>query len=171
VSTIVSTKFKRESELGLFKSGLSKFSLSEKNTDDHRIYNSHDDRRYIKVESIKLDGYFRSYDGKIDFIKMDVQGAEGLVLKGMVKLLKMKRCKKIYTEFWPIGLKRSGIEAKEFLDLLIKHDFELYHVNEDEKKIEPVHISRLLEMYSAEKENFTNLYCIKSVRSSDVGGA
>ena len=95
------------------------------------------------------------------FVKIDIQGAEGLALQGMGELLKKNKSIRIISEFWPIGLKRSGIRPKEYLNSLIKNGFKLYRINEEEKKIEPVYIDELLETYAPEKENHTYLYCVK----------
>lgn len=108
------------------KTGKLKLYLSEDNPGDHRIYNSHDGRKSFEIEAIRLDDYFKDYDGKIDFIKMDIQGAEGWAIQGMLNLLKKNKTVKIVSEFWPIGLKRSGIEPDEYLKLLIELGFKLY---------------------------------------------
>ena len=84
----------------------------------------------------------------------------GGAIQGMFNLLK-KNNVKIITEFWPIGLKRFGIDPEECLKLLIEFGFKLYEVNEREKKIKPVNVPKLLEVYTPEKENFTNLLCLK----------
>jgi len=52
----------------------------------------------------------------------------------MLNLLE-KNNVKIITEFWPIGLKRFGIDPEEYLKLLIELGFKLYEVSEQEKKI------------------------------------
>lgn len=136
--------------------------LSARSVGDHRIYNSYDGRESIEIEAITLDDYFANYNGNIDFIKMDIQGAEGGALQGSSNLIKKNKNLKIVTEFWPIGLKRFGIEPMEYLKSLIKHGFNLYEINERLKKIELViNISKLLEIYTPEKENFTNLLCVK----------
>lgn len=142
------------------KTGKIRLYLCEDNKGDHRIYNSHDDRKSIEIEAIRLDEYFKNYNGKIDFIKMDIQGAEGGASQGMFNLLK-KNNVKIITEFWPNGLKRFGIDHEEYLKLFIELGFKLYMVNEQKKKIELVNIPKLLETYTPEKENFTNLLCVK----------
>lgn len=142
------------------KTGKIRLYLSEDNKADHRIYDSHDGRQSIEIESIRLDDYFKNYDRKIAFIKMDIEGAEGGALQGMTNLLKENKNVKIATEFWPIGVKKFGMEPEEYLKLLLKHNFKLYHINEQEKKIEPANISELLETYTLEKENFTNLLCV-----------
>ncbi|MFQ5574888.1 MAG: FkbM family methyltransferase [Terriglobia bacterium] len=61
--------------------------LNEGNTADHRMYDSRDGRKHIEVETVRVDDYFAEYEGKIDFIKMDIQGAEGAALSGMVRLI------------------------------------------------------------------------------------
>jgi len=66
---------------------------------------------------------------------------------------------RITTEFWPIGLKRFGIEPKEYLKLLLGQGFKLYNINEQEKRIEPVNALTLLKTCTVEKE--TNLLCIR----------
>ena len=142
------------------KTGKIKLYLCEDNKGDHRIYNSHDGRQSIEIEAIRLDDYFKNYNGAVDFIKMDIQGAEGGAIQGMFNLLK-KNNVKIITEFWPIGLKRFGIDSEECLKLLIEFGFKLYEVNEREKKIKPVNVPKLLEVYTPKKENCTNLLCLK----------
>ncbi len=135
--------------------------LSEENEADHRIYNSHDGRQFIEIEAIRLDDYFKNYNGKIDFIKMDIQGAEGGAIQGMPLLLQKTNNLKMVTEFWPIGFKRFGIKPEEYLKLLLKHGFKLYLINEQKKEIEAItNISKLLKIFTLEKENHTNLLCI-----------
>lgn len=143
------------------KTGRIRLYLSEYHKDDQRIYDSHDGRKSIEIEAIRLDDYFKNYNGGIDFIKMDVQGAEGKVIQGMPSLLQKAGTLKIITEFWPLGLKTCGTEPEEYPKLLQKHGFKLYHVNEGKKKIEPAHIAELLETYIPEKENYTDLLCIR----------
>ena len=142
------------------KTGKIKLYLCGDNQGDHRIYDSHDNRHWIQIEAIRLDDYFKNYNGKINFIKMDIQGAEGGAAQGMFNLLK-KNNVKIVTEVWPIGLKRFGTDAEEYLKLLAELGFRLYEINEREKKIKPVNIPELLEIYTPEKENETNLLCMR----------
>ncbi|MFB0524156.1 MAG: FkbM family methyltransferase [Phycisphaerae bacterium] len=138
--------------------------LSEENKGDHRIYDSHEHRKSIEIEAIRLDDYFKNYNGRVNFIKMDIQGAEGGAIEGMTNLLKKNKSVKIMTEFWPIGLKRFGIDPEEFLKLLMQYGFKLYHIIEQEKKIEPVNISssysKLLDRYYPDGD-FTYLLCVK----------
>jgi len=56
------------------QTGNARLYLSPKSTVDHRIYSSNDNRKFIDVEAVRLDDYFLDNNGKIDFIKMDIQG-------------------------------------------------------------------------------------------------
>jgi len=142
------------------KTGKLKLYLSEDNMGDHRIYNSYDNRESIEIEAVRLDDYFKNYRAGINFIKMDIQGAEYGAIQGMLNLLKENNLK-IIMEFWPSGLKRFGIAPAECLELLVEFGFRLFEVNEREKKIRPVNVPRLLEIYTPEKENYTKLLCIR----------
>src|SRR3990167_1916537 len=44
------------------KNGRLKLFLSEDNLADHRIYDSKDGRRFVEIESVKLDDYFKDYN-------------------------------------------------------------------------------------------------------------
>src|SRR3989344_326562 len=136
-----------------------KLFLADINTGDHRIYDSHDGRKFIEVESIKLDDYFKDFRKNINFIKMDIQGAESCAIYGMQKLLKKNKNLKLTSEFWPIGLKNSGIEPSDYLKMLLNHGFKLYNIDEIVGKIEQTNPKKLLKIYTPQKENFTNLLC------------
>ncbi len=71
----------------------------------------------VEVESQTLDDYAKKINGRINFIKMDVQGAEGLVFWGAANLLKNHK-PVILTEFWPYGLQNNGTDPLELLNTL-----------------------------------------------------
>jgi len=126
-----------------------------------KIYDSPASHQYIEIESISLDDYFKNYKGKIDFIKMDIEGAEGGAIQGMTSLLQKNKNIKIISEFWPDGLKEFGVEPEAHLKLLVGQGFKLYNLNQQKKKIEPVNISELLEI-CPKKEKATNLFLTKN---------
>jgi FkbM family methyltransferase len=143
------------------KTGKIRLYLNKDNMGAHTIYDSGDGHRCIEIEAIQLDDHFKDYDGKIDFIKMDIEGAEGGAIQGMCNLLNKNQNVKIITEFWPSGCKRFGIGSEEYLKLLLELGFNLYEINVQEKKIKPVNIPKLLEIYTPEKQNYTNILCVR----------
>jgi FkbM family methyltransferase len=135
--------------------------LNEDNSGDNRIYDSHDGRRSVEIETVALDSYFVGFQGRIDFIKMDIQGAEHAALCGMADLLKRNRGVKLVTEFWPFGLAMFGVAPKSYLQLLVDHGFHLSNVDERLGKVLPVSIPELLAAYTVQKQNQTNLFCTR----------
>jgi FkbM family methyltransferase len=77
--------------------------LSPDNAGDHRLYESAGKARpAVEAEAVTLDSVFRDRPGKVDFIKVDVQGSEGAVLEGMAGLLGWLPQVKMTLEFWPL---------------------------------------------------------------------
>jgi FkbM family methyltransferase len=62
----------------------------------------------------------------LDFVKIDVQGWELEVFKGMHGQLAGSRPLRIYFEFWPAGLRAAGSEPAELLAFLRQRGFRLY---------------------------------------------
>jgi FkbM family methyltransferase len=79
------------------------------------------------VETETLDSICaRNGIGRIDFLKMDVQGHEGLVLRGASAVLSAsERCLLMF-EFWPQGLSQSGSAPEQFLGDLDAAGFKLF---------------------------------------------
>jgi FkbM family methyltransferase len=141
--------------------GETRLYLSEDNEVNHRIYDSYDGRQSIEIEATRLDDYFKNYNGKIDFIKMDIQGAEGRAIQGMSNLLKKNYNVKIAMEFSPMLLEKFGTAPEECLRLLTEFGFKVFEIAEREKRIKPVNIPKLLEIYTSNKKSHTNLLCLR----------
>lgn len=67
----------------------------------------------------------------IDFVKIDVEGGEIEVLKGMSKILQFNPALRLIVEWNPSALKRAGHEAEELPDLLQKAGFHVSVIDED----------------------------------------
>ncbi len=143
------------------KGGNIKLYLNKQNTGDHRTYDSQDNRESIFIESVSLDDYFKNIK-KINLIKIDIQGAELKALKGALNLISKNKNLKLFTEFWPMGLKLNQSSAKEYLKLLAKYSFKLLQISEETNKLTPVNSKQLLKLYPAAKTNYTNLFCIRN---------
>jgi len=141
------------------KNGKTKLYLSENNKGDHRIYDSGESRKSIMVETVCLDEFLKDYKDKINFIKMDIQGAEGNALKGMTSLIKNNKKIKILTEFWPMGLNNFDFNSKKFLEILEDCGFNFNEIH----KTGLIEITKdeLLIKYPANKTKHTNLLCLK----------
>jgi len=135
---------------------------SADNAGDHRVHPADGDRPAVSVDAVAVDGLFRDRRGGIDFVKMDVQGAEGAALEGMAGLLGRSRRAKVMLEFWPFGLVRAGYTAERLLDRLGELGFRLSEADEAERLVRRTDPRALLAEYPAADDVFTNLWCVKA---------
>lgn len=149
------------------KNGFTQLSLSKWNSGDHRIYHprrggGHSKNRQIQVETVALDNYFKEPHGDINLIKMDIQGAEALALRGMSGLLRRYTEVKLISEFSPFLLSECGIDPEDYLRSLCRLDFKLYDLDVASQKILPTTPYELMKTYAnSTREKFTDLLCTR----------
>jgi len=82
----------------------------------------------IKVELTTIDSFVNTCDIKnIDILKMDVQGAEYMVIKGAKETLKKGIVKIIYTEIITLPTYEGQLDFDEMINLMKSVGFKLYH--------------------------------------------
>ena len=115
------------------------------------------------VDCIRLDDYFSNSEffDKINFIKMDLEGAEYQALLGMHSLLANNNKLSILTEFSPNSLDDAGTSASKFFDLFLNEGFQLYFLDDTSQKIIPIEKNDLLEINSTNQ--VINLLCKKQI--------
>lgn len=144
--------------------------LAEENKGDHRIFETEGRRESIEVEAVSLDEYFRGHEGSIDFVKIDTQGAEAVIIQGMSELIRDNDGMLMAVEFWPYGLSEFGFDAAELLEVLRSFGFHFFDLGiwqgrggkfvfsrAKRLQLEEKEIALLLEQYTVENEMFTNL--------------
>lgn len=142
--------------------GNAKLFLSSDNLGDHRLYHT-GERKSYEVSMIPLDFYFS--DEHIDFIKIDTQGSELNILRGMKKIIeKNKLHLACLMEFSPGILKLANIALEELMEELNALDARLYkpiHENlmmvtdsQGGRKID----SDLIKIQALNKTSITNMY-------------
>ncbi|MBC7939432.1 MAG: FkbM family methyltransferase [Chitinophagaceae bacterium] len=99
----------REGEIALF--------VSDDLNVDHRTYDDGRGRRQAAIRAVSLDGFLPPGE-PVHLIKLDVQGAEYGVLQGARRVLEGNADIALIMEFWPFGLRQSGVGAGMLLDLL-----------------------------------------------------
>jgi FkbM family methyltransferase len=130
---------------------------------DHRIYDTHDNRESIEVESIRLDDYFKDFNQKISLVKSNIQGADYAAFQGMKSVIEKSKSNIILAmEFNPAMIKGfgSGI-AEEFLDQLLAYDFKLYDLRWQEG-IFPITRDKMLQLYNEKNKKGGFMLCIPS---------
>jgi FkbM family methyltransferase len=142
--------------------GFGRLYRSADNRGDHRIYDSHDGREAIDTRCISLDDYFVGVNRAVNFIKMDIQGAEAQALRGMCRLLARSPGVRIVTEFWPRGMTLCGDDPRKFLDELLALGFDVGVIDEHCHRILSAEPQQLLDRLPVGPNHdlaFTNLYC------------
>lgn len=144
------------------KCGKMKLYLSDSGIVGHRIKQIENLEKCIEVESIILDDYMKklNLDGKINFIKIDVEGAEHVVLKGSKKILEKNNHLKIFTEFNREEIKKYDSDPDEMLSLLINNDFHFFLPNYKTNTLSLCGKDILLTSDELLKENL-NILCRK----------
>lgn len=139
-------------QLKLYRSSLSNL--------DHRIVAHSQTEDTISIKGVKLDEFPDVSDCVVDFIKMDIQSAEGWALEGMKDIVSRSKNVMILTEFWPAGLEHSQYGAEKFLRQLASMGFELVDVKDDVGSA-PESIEQLTKRYPSNLIDHTNLLCLR----------
>jgi len=140
------------------KLGKIPFYINKRNTGDNRIMDFENSAKKIEVEAVSLDDYFSEYRGKIDFIKMDIQGSEGLALEGMKKLIEKNKNIKVISEFWPGEMTKYKINHRDFLNFFESNNFKFYEISEEKKSVIEVKTKVLLEKLNEKNGKYANLF-------------
>lgn len=123
--------------------GQGQLYLSPENKGDHRLFDCDGGRlsRKIKVISGK---HLASVTERIDFIKIDTQGAEYHILKGIKDIVfKNRRHLIMIVEFWPYGLRMAGTSGNRMLDVLASFKMPLNIIDHLSHQLWPVDIEAL----------------------------
>lgn len=96
--------------------------LNPENRGDHQMYNAKNDRQSTPISLLNGDEFFADV-ARVDFIKIDTQGAEYHVLSGLDALIRRSLpALKLIVEFWPFGLRKAGHSGEALLDLLLSYE-------------------------------------------------
>jgi FkbM family methyltransferase len=156
------------------RTGRLELFLSGQGNDRHSIYPNPRDLssgRTWEVTATCLDDFLASEGWpQIDFIKMDIEGAEPLALKGMNQLLKRSENLRILSEFAPESLRAGGHAPAQFLEELALLGFT---VNWLDDSGELKHLARKdFSGYATDSERLgvVNLYCDKKQALREAQG-
>lgn len=135
--------------------GMVEISVSNSDSVDHRIFLI-GEREGVLVPCRSLDSVIEA-GTPIDFIKMDIQGAEGLALEGMRRLVSEQQNLILVSEYEPWGLKESGYGARQYCETLVSMGFQLHDLNEKSGELTATSPDALEKQYPAVKDRFTTL--------------
>jgi FkbM family methyltransferase len=106
------------------RTGSAPLYLSSVNPGDHRLV-GRGGGESLTVDVVALDHKLPELRGKLDWVKIDVQGGELDVLNGMRSLIRTSPNLTIVLEFAPIALEEFGAEPGQLLGLLQEAGFDV----------------------------------------------
>jgi FkbM family methyltransferase len=106
------------------------------------------DDQTIEVKTVSLDHHL-SHLEHIDVVKIDVEGAEQWVLKGMKRIILNNPEIKIIMEFAPVHIKRSGSDPSDFIREIRDMGLDIQLIDEETGKIRDISDDELCGVYSA----------------------
>lgn len=134
---------------------------NSQNKGDNRIYCDPVCNDTQKITADTLDNICASAGIlNIDFLKVDVQGAESRVLYGAKDILSRSADCVIMSEFWPYGISRCGNDPHDYLEFLSSLGFSLCELL-GASVIEIKDFNQLIKKASGRK--YINLIGIKGV--------
>ena len=124
---------------------------------DHKTYATENYTSTTEIECVAIDDVLSA--PKVDFIKIDIQGFEYFAFKGMENVLAKNESLKIVTEFYPYGIKKSGVSSADFINLLIQNNFKISTI--EEQGLVPFDKENIALYEHKEKDTYLNLFLMK----------
>ena len=116
-----------------------RFVTTPHHVGDHHLVDGPTSEPTTTVATTSVDAQRRRLGGTVDLIKIDTQGAELAIFRGMHELLSTQSRKPvIITEFWPHGLRRYGASAADLIDLMESSGYEAFLIDDLAKAARPI---------------------------------
>ena len=126
------------------KSGATMLFVNPKASTGHTITAHRELMKSISCEMTSLD---ESLSGqRVDFVKIDVEGAEIAVLRGMRRVISENPRIQLLCEFAPDLLSEAEVEPRDLLEQLAAYGFTIYKL--DSRRREMVRIIDLFQLSS-----------------------
>jgi FkbM family methyltransferase len=101
----------------------------------------------IEVDSVSLDEDLGRAQ-KVDVVKIDAEGAEPAILRGMRAIISNNPSITIFIEFAPIHLTRANLPLGPYLEEIRGYGFEILAVDEPTGELKPITDRELVECFS-----------------------
>jgi FkbM family methyltransferase len=149
--------------------------LNELNRGDHSLYPQDNDRAGQGISIVNGSSLIGATHPRVNCIKIDTQGAECDVLKGLQELIAASAADLLMViEFSPMHLRNAGTSGRVLLDLLADYDWQMYLMDADANGLLAVSAQQVRSLnditeQDPESEGFFNL--IVAGRSIDDNAA
>ena len=129
------------------KKGKVKFFISQQKTCHNSLYSLNPKNSFISVKTTSLDAYLKPNE-KVDIVKIDAEGSEPLIIKGMKNIIRNNSKIVIFMEFSPSNLKIAGVNPINFIKELKKLDLKIRLVDDFTGELKDVTEQKLINCFS-----------------------
>ncbi len=85
--------------------------------------------RFVSINSIALDDFLESKELNPDVVKIDVEGAEMLVLKGMIQTIKQFK-PTLFLEIHPQNILNFKTSTSEIISFLLENNYNVFEIDD-----------------------------------------
>ncbi len=101
------------------REGEGELHLNPANLGDHQIHRGDQDRETVPIRLLAGADWFAGRESGLDFVKVDVQGAEHAVVQGLLPLLRNSGATlRMLVELTPRSLREAGSSGRELIETL-----------------------------------------------------
>ncbi|HWF46117.1 MAG TPA: FkbM family methyltransferase [Bryobacteraceae bacterium] len=129
--------------------GVAKLSIYPDDSGHNTLFGSESDSR-VAVNTITLDSLLAQ--ARVDVVKIDAEGAEPMILRGMRNVLHANPQLVVLMEFAPTHLRRSGVAPATFLEELQSSGFVIRVIDDVTGEPRETDLPRLAEVFSVNLE-------------------
>ena len=141
--------------------GTKRLYLSKSNWGDHQLYSS-SNRATENVEVDSIDNLDKAFIINPTVVKIDTQGLDYLVLKGMEQTIAKSHHLTVFTEFWIHGNNSAGIDSLDYFNTLHSLFDTVHFIDEHQRATYPVSFEFVEnECSKYEFMNHVNFLCVK----------
>jgi FkbM family methyltransferase len=133
--------------------------FSSENEGNHKIIENEKSSQSVDIQAVRLDSIITLNPPSL--IKMDIEGAELLALKGIGDDFLAKSKVDFVIEYHPYEMSFFGVEGVELLDFFSHHGYKFRNLAYDNFPI--ISKEEILANYRKEDYGITNLFCSKLI--------
>lgn len=115
--------------------------------------------REINIKGVTLDSYFK--DTRLDFMKIDVEGAELEVLEGAKSILSRTDAPGLVIEFAPGVIRAHGLEPRALLSRLRSFGYAMFAIDDEKQAKTPLDSWKTEDEFINSVKKYVNLFCVK----------
>ena len=130
------------------KRGVGRLTVFANDCGHNTLFGSSGEADSVNVPTISLDDALQAED-HVDFVKIDAEGSEADIIRGMRETIRRNPSIRIVLEFAPTHLRRANVDPAGFLSELRALGFTVTRVHDLSGELETVPDEELLHAFSA----------------------